>query len=87
MTNARFLDAINKNMLKLATFGEDNLFISQFRDHEDNKHASVMVILPNFKDEDEALLRIRRLLLAFKYKLEEKGIEFDFELKRETKND
>ena len=82
MISTRFVNSIVKNMERLTRLGEDSLFISQFEGNENNKNANVIAILRS-EDDQESLLKMRRLLLALKNKLEEKkGVEFNFELKR-----
>lgn len=82
MISTRFVNSIVKNMERLTRLGEDSLFISQFEGNENNKNANVIAILRS-EDDQESLLKLRRLLLALKNKLEEKkGVEFNFELKR-----
>ncbi len=83
MTNKHFLNSIQRNMVFLNRFGEYNLFISQNVMAEGDL-ATVMLSLPSHRDEQ--YLALRRLLKAFKYRLEKEGdYSFDFELKRKGK--
>lgn len=82
------LNNVYKNMRKLGRFGENTLFISQYKENEKDK-ASVIIICADNKGLDgaealnEGYLVIRRLLNALKYRIEkDSGLELNFELKR-----
>lgn len=83
MTNKHFLNAIYRNMRHLNWFGECNLFVSQQVDRKGDL-ATVIINLPVHRDDQ--YLALRKLLRAFKYRLEkESDFSFDFELKRKGK--
>lgn len=88
-SNRRPLEAINKQMLKLASRNYENcIFVSQYIDAEDTSRATVLVRIrkePSWTAEEEienTYLALRRVLKALEYRINEST---NFTLKTELK--
>lgn len=85
-TTMGILDKIVRYMGKLNKYGEANLFLSQ-HEKNDEKHATLIVNLPNYyeEDEEEIYLRLRRLFKALEYRFNHDIEEYQLEIKLKRK--
>lgn len=81
------LRRVSRNLAKLGRMGENTIFVSQ-DNNAGMKHASIVIGLqPNYLDQDDNFLKLRRLFKALEYRFnqEKKDYELKIDLKRKAK--